>query len=131
MLRRLSLRARLVLGVIAIAAVGLVVADVATYRALSSFLLDRVDSTLDSVHPGIETALFGRPGARSPGRAATSARSSTRSRATASRCGRTNQAILAATCIPRFGQSAPAPGPEAAGNDHAPEVVDGSRTATA
>jgi two-component system, OmpR family, sensor kinase len=59
MLSRLSLRSRLVLGVVALATVGLVVADVATYSALSSFLLGRVDSTLNQVHPGVETAIFG------------------------------------------------------------------------
>ena len=45
--KRLSLRARLLLAVVALAAVGLVVANVATYSSLSSFLLDRTDSTLD------------------------------------------------------------------------------------
>ncbi len=45
--RRLSLRARLLLAVVALAAVGLLVADVATYSSLRSFLLDRTDSTLD------------------------------------------------------------------------------------
>jgi two-component system OmpR family sensor kinase len=50
-LQRLSLRARLLLAVLAVAAVGLVAADVATYRALSSFLIDRTDSSLeDSAH---------------------------------------------------------------------------------
>jgi two-component system, OmpR family, sensor kinase len=50
-LQRLSLRARLVLAVLAVAAVGLVAADLATYRALSSFLVDRTDSSLeDSAH---------------------------------------------------------------------------------
>ena len=44
---RLSLRARLLLAVAALAAVGLLVADVATYSSLRSFLLDRTDSTLD------------------------------------------------------------------------------------
>jgi len=43
----LSLRARLLLAVVALAAVGLVVANVATYSTLSSYLLDRTDSTLD------------------------------------------------------------------------------------
>ena len=47
MLGRLSLRARLLLAVAALAAVGLLVADVATYSSLRSFLLDRTDSTLD------------------------------------------------------------------------------------
>ena len=47
MIKRLSLRARLLLGVVALAAVGLVAANVATYSTLSSYLLDRTDSTLD------------------------------------------------------------------------------------
>jgi two-component system OmpR family sensor kinase len=47
MLTRLSLRARLLLAVIALAAVGLVVADVVTYSSLRSFLVDRADRSLD------------------------------------------------------------------------------------
>ena len=85
MLGRLSLRARLLLGVIALAAVGLVAADVATYRALRSFLLDRVESSLNAVHPGVEGALsVGR--VRAAARTAISRASSTRFPATASRC---------------------------------------------
>jgi len=61
MLRALSLRARLVLGVIVLAALGLAIADVATYASLRSFLLDRTDSTLESSHPIVEGNLFGRP----------------------------------------------------------------------
>ena len=49
---RLSLRARLVLGVLAVAAVGLLIADAATYAALRSSLFDRVDQTLDDDHRG-------------------------------------------------------------------------------
>ena len=62
MLRRLSLlslRARLVLGVLVLATVGLVAADVATYASLRSFLIDRTDSTLDSDHRAVEGALSG------------------------------------------------------------------------
>jgi two-component system, OmpR family, sensor kinase len=59
MLSRLSLRSRLVLGVVALATVGLIAADVATYSSLSSFLLGRVDSTLNQVQPGVESAVFG------------------------------------------------------------------------
>jgi two-component system OmpR family sensor kinase len=47
MTRRLSLRARLVLAVVVVATVGLLVADVATYSSLRSFLYDRTDSTLE------------------------------------------------------------------------------------
>ena len=57
-MHRLSLRARLVLGVIALAAVGLIAADVATYTSLRSFLVAQVDRTLNSV----ERDAFGGPG---------------------------------------------------------------------
>src|SRR5260370_838239 len=46
MLGRLSLRARLMLGVIALAAIGLVAADAVTYASLRSFLVHRVDTSL-------------------------------------------------------------------------------------
>jgi len=56
-LQRLSLRARLVLGVLVLAAAGLLVADVATYKELSSFLIDRTDRSLDGQHRVVETAI--------------------------------------------------------------------------
>jgi two-component system, OmpR family, sensor kinase len=59
-----SLRARLVLGVIVLAALGLAIADVATYASLRSFLLDRTDSTLQAAHPGVEHAVFDQGGGR-------------------------------------------------------------------
>ena len=69
MLHRLSLRARLLLGVFVIAAVGLAAADVATYTSLRSFLLDRVDSTLEAGHVQVErAALAGDGGDRAGGR---------------------------------------------------------------
>ncbi len=58
MLARLSLRTRLVLGVIVLTGVGLVVAGVATYASLNSFLIHRTDVTLDAAHLGVEHALF-------------------------------------------------------------------------
>ena len=65
MLARLSLRARLILAVIVLGAVGLCAADVATYSSLSSFLIDRTDSTLDQSHQqavhSIEGDDFGGP----------------------------------------------------------------------
>ena len=51
---RLSLRARLVLGVILLAGVGLAAADTATYSSLSSFLIGRTDSSLDAAHISVE-----------------------------------------------------------------------------
>ncbi len=57
MLDRLSLRARLVLGVIVLSAIGLAVANVATYASLRSFLIDRTDASLEQSHGGIEHEL--------------------------------------------------------------------------
>ena len=54
MLARLSLRSRLVLGVIALAAVGLAVANVATYASLRSFLIEQTDRDLDESHISVE-----------------------------------------------------------------------------
>ena len=59
MLARLSLRSRLLLGTIVLAAVGLVAADVATYTSLRSYLYGRVDNTLGAVHPDVESSFFG------------------------------------------------------------------------
>ncbi|HUJ92113.1 MAG TPA: HAMP domain-containing sensor histidine kinase [Gaiellaceae bacterium] len=67
MLDRISLRTRLVVGVIVLAAVGLGAADVATYASLRSFLVDRVDSSLDEAHTSVDAALFGRGGGGGPG----------------------------------------------------------------
>jgi two-component system OmpR family sensor kinase len=64
---RLSLRSRLILGVFALAAVGLVAADVATYSELSSFLFNRVDATLNAVHPNVEQSLFEQEDGHGPG----------------------------------------------------------------
>jgi two-component system, OmpR family, sensor kinase len=51
MLDRLSLKARLVLGVIVLSATGLAAADVATYASLRSFLVQRTDESLqDRAH---------------------------------------------------------------------------------
>ncbi|HEX5448561.1 MAG TPA: HAMP domain-containing sensor histidine kinase [Gaiellaceae bacterium] len=59
MLQRLSLRTRLVLGVVVLAALGLIAADIATYRSLHSFLVGRIDNTLETTHGGVENAVFG------------------------------------------------------------------------
>jgi two-component system, OmpR family, sensor kinase len=56
---RLSLRARLILGVVVLAGVGLVTADVVTYTSLRSFLISRTDDFLDTAHTSAESALHG------------------------------------------------------------------------
>lgn len=58
-LDRLSLRARLLLGVIVLAGLGLAGADLATYTSLRSYLLDRVDSALEAGHVQVEQTAFG------------------------------------------------------------------------
>ena len=67
MLGRFSLRTRLVVGVLVLALLGLVAADVATYTSLRSFLVQRVDATLQSDHQSFEqgggNGNFGGPGA--------------------------------------------------------------------
>src|SRR6266540_3288312 len=67
MLRLISLRARLVLGVIVLAALGLAIADVATYTSLRSFLFHRTDSTLRAAHPIVEGNVFGSSRGNGPG----------------------------------------------------------------
>ena len=57
MLGRLSLKARLVLGVIVLSAVGLAAADVATYASLRSFLVERTDESLADLARGGELEL--------------------------------------------------------------------------
>jgi len=56
-MRQLSLRARLVLGVIVLAAIGLAGADVATYASLRSFLVERTDESLVELERALERPL--------------------------------------------------------------------------
>jgi two-component system OmpR family sensor kinase len=59
--RRLSLRARVLVGVVVLAALGLVAADIATYSSLRSFLVHQVDAGLESGHRGLEGGEQGGP----------------------------------------------------------------------
>jgi two-component system OmpR family sensor kinase len=61
MLARMSLRARLVLGVIVLALVGLAAADAVTYTSLRSLLFDRTDNSLDAASLAVGQALGGGP----------------------------------------------------------------------
>ncbi|HZD87289.1 MAG TPA: HAMP domain-containing sensor histidine kinase [Gaiellaceae bacterium] len=54
MLKRLSLRARLLLGVVLLAALGLAAADAVMYTSLRAFLLHRVDTGLEAGHRAFE-----------------------------------------------------------------------------
>ena len=62
-----SLRTRLVAITTVLAAVGLIIAGIATYAALRSFLLDRVDRTLEASSSGVARALTRGGPARGPG----------------------------------------------------------------
>lgn len=58
----MSLRARLLVGLIALASVGLLVANVVTYTSLRSFLMDRVHEQLEAAREPVTRALLeGRP----------------------------------------------------------------------
>jgi two-component system OmpR family sensor kinase len=59
MLPALSLRTRLIVGVIALAAAGFVAADFLTYTSLRSFLVSRTDNALQSAHISVDSALGG------------------------------------------------------------------------
>ena len=125
MLSRLSLRARLVLGVIVLAAVGLIAADIATYTSLRSFLFQRVDSTLDSAHPSIEDAVFGGEAVPNPLQALAAI--------VPGDCievRKLNQQVLGSRCIARFpDQKAPPPPrlPERISLPARPNTHDGDR----
>src|SRR5690242_20090827 len=62
MLRGVSLRARLVFAVLALALVGLATADIVTYASLNSFLIKRTDNTLAAQHREVEAELSGAGG---------------------------------------------------------------------
>jgi two-component system OmpR family sensor kinase len=64
---RFSLRARLLAAVAAVALMALLVADFATYAALRSFLVDRIDSSLDSAFPSLTSIVIDRATGRQPG----------------------------------------------------------------
>ncbi len=59
-MRRLSLRTRLVLGLLVLATAGLVAADIATYKSQESFLMDQTDATLETDHRLADQFLGGR-----------------------------------------------------------------------
>jgi two-component system OmpR family sensor kinase len=52
-----SLRARLLIAVGAVALLALIAADVATYSSFKSFLFNQVDTSLETAHPPLEQAL--------------------------------------------------------------------------
>ena len=61
-----SLRGRLLIGVISLVVVGLLISDVATYAALQTSLLHRIDQQL-TARSTVDTAVFVLSGSRGPG----------------------------------------------------------------
>ena len=55
-MRSLSLRARLILGTVALVFIGLAVADVVTYSQLRSFLIKQTETSLQAAHVAVEGA---------------------------------------------------------------------------
>jgi signal transduction histidine kinase len=64
---RLSLRTRLLLAVGTVALVALIIADVAVYASLRSYLYQQVDSTLEASYFPVLDAASGPPGGHPPG----------------------------------------------------------------
>ncbi|MES1246279.1 MAG: hypothetical protein ABUS54_01235, partial [Actinomycetota bacterium] len=120
MRRPLSLRARLILGVIVLAAAGLVAADVATYTSLSSFMIDQTDRQLDAAHQAVD---HGPPGGGPPDRGL---------RGFAFQIRTASGTILASSTLPEFegGESIGAPAwpatvrlPANPSNDHGDRIA--------
>jgi len=57
--RSFSLRTRLLLGVVVLAAVGLAAADIATYTSLHSYLISQTDTKLNDEHQAFEPVVVG------------------------------------------------------------------------
>ncbi|MDQ3980132.1 MAG: HAMP domain-containing protein, partial [Actinomycetota bacterium] len=64
----MTLRARLLIGLVGLVAVGLVISNFVTYRALHHFLIERVDEQLLEARGPVLAKLAGRPRERGPDR---------------------------------------------------------------
>ncbi|MEA2683268.1 MAG: two-component system, OmpR family, sensor kinase [Chloroflexota bacterium] len=62
----MSLRGRILLALLLVVATGLLVADLATYQALQSFLVKRVDAQIDGLRDPVATQLFRHDGHGGP-----------------------------------------------------------------
>jgi two-component system OmpR family sensor kinase len=110
----MSLRTRLLLGVVVLSAIGVATADVVTYTQLRNFLIQRTDNTLSASHPGVEQAAFpsGEPSSseeRGPDRDIGGVLRSLGGDCVQVRtlAGR----VVKHACIPSFGQTAKPPAP--------------------
>src|SRR5436305_8392318 len=128
MLRRLSLRTRLILGVITLAALGLLAADIATYSSLSSFLSEQTDNGLNEAHGALEFSVIGprdvgdrgrRDGPPGPGGGPASA-----VRGYCAQVRGTNGTVVAGGCSTRFNGEAAASPPAYPASISLPAAVD-------
>jgi two-component system, OmpR family, sensor kinase len=125
MLRQMSLRTRLVLGVIVLAAFALAAADIAAYVSLRSSLVTQVDSSLDDAHTSLDVALFGRPrhdGAEGP----EPPRAGGPNQAVPGDCVEvrdlSGRVVRPLSCTPRFSESEQLPYPKLPGNVSVPST---------
>jgi two-component system OmpR family sensor kinase len=131
-LERLSLRARLLLGVIALSAVGLVAADLVTYSKLSSFLIQRTDTALNAAHQAVQGALTrpsggSGPGGGGPGPDGGSGALTAAAPGDYIQLRRLNGSIVVTGFVPQFSNAKLPPAPKLPATIHLPAASEGER----
>ena len=132
MLERLSLRARLLLGVIALSAVGLVAADLVTYSKLSSFLIQRTDTALNAAHQAVEGALTrprrdSGPGGPGPGPDGGIGALTAAAPGDYIQLRRLNGSVVVTGFVPQFSNAKLPPAPKLPATIHLPAASEGER----
>jgi two-component system OmpR family sensor kinase len=132
----MSLRARLLVGLIVLAAVGLATADVVNYTSLRTFLIQRADQSLDEAVYSLTTALQGAPaGTISSTSSISSYGAGIASYAAGvipGDCVETrglDDDVLGSQCLPQFEQTPIPPGPVYPLHVDLPAAADGSQVA--
>ena len=128
MLERLSLRARLLLGVIALSAVGLVVADLVTYSKLSSFLIQRTDTALNAAHHSVQGAHPG-PDGGGPGGGPNGGIGALTAAAPGDyiQLRQLDGTVIGHSFVPQFSGTKEPPGPKLPATIHLPAAAEGER----
>jgi two-component system OmpR family sensor kinase len=128
-LERLSLRARLLLGVIALSAVGLIAADLVTYSKLSSFLIQRTDTALNAAHHAVQGALpgpdGGGPGGGRPGGGIGAL--TTAAPGDYIQLRQLDGTVIGHSFVPQFSGTKEPPGPKLPATIHLPAAAEGER----
>ena len=106
----MTLRARLTLGLIFVAAIGVVTVDVVSYTSLRTFLLDRVDGSLNSALHSLTAAL---PVAKTQGVSPASI-TTYEGGIVSGYCvqlRQLNDRVISSRCLPQYQQTSFPPGP--------------------